>query len=788
MTFKERYRFNPKTDLLGKGGFSKVYRATDTLRNMPVALKFYTSDGNDKYSLLNEIRHVINLEHPHICRYYDIVTLEGENQLGEYEKIEICILEYIDGGTIPEFLRKHPREPDLLLRDILKGLDFLHQNNLIHRDLKPSNILVKNTAAGPIAKITDFGISKSANSVTTRSSHIIGTIGYMAPEQLDPDKYSINGRIAPNVDLWYFGLLVYELVTGKNLFSKNEHTDTGKILQEILFTDVREALNKLPEPYKTITGLCLVKDANKRVQHVTEIVTAWDRLTDLTNEEKEAESPVSTKEIVSADIMLPDETRKLIIISTPDKETPAKKKVSLLAFDKRKLPFRAMAIVIASVIALLLLLKFFSGINNDALIKAGIGDTEATSTELVPVKDSSGKWKFVNSNGEQEMPFQCDYADTFFDWRARVVINHKFGVINKDYRLIADTLYDFIGRFENEIALCIIFSEEASRKSKYGFIDFSGKQVIPCMYQQARQFREDRAAVRYDNKWGFLNEAGVIVAPLIYDRVNDFSEGIAIIVKNGKYGGIDREGKGIIPCIYDSAGDFSEGLAAVYKNNKLGFINQSGKEVISIQYDYRKGWFKGGLAYVEKEGKGGFVNKNGNVVIPLRYHDGSGFREGLAAVCLDDKCGFIDSTGREIIPFLYQDAFPFLEGFATVKRNNKFSFINKSGQTINDFTFDNTLCYFTDGAVAVAIQNKWGFIDTTGRIIVQAKYQKVKDFHEGLAAVQEKGLWGCIDKAGNLLAPCQYELFGEFSQGLATVTKNGKTGLIDKTGKEITRF
>jgi serine/threonine protein kinase len=260
-----RYEYDPQTDLIGKGGFARVFKAHDTVLQRDVALKIYYAEDNNKYDLLAEIRKVIKFEHPNLCRYYDVAMLEGASPTGETLRYQVGIMEYVDGGDIKSFLQKNPSWRNKLLTDVIDGLEFLHRNGIIHRDLKPQNILVRNTINGPVAAITDFGISKLQDSDNTSSSVLMGTLQYMAPEQLDPEHYAIHGRINFNLDYWYFGNIVYELVKGHSLFTREiKNTDTGKVLQEILFKEIKEEINILDEPYKTIVQACLVKDANQR--------------------------------------------------------------------------------------------------------------------------------------------------------------------------------------------------------------------------------------------------------------------------------------------------------------------------------------------------------------------------------------------------------------------------------------------------------------------------------------------------------------------------------------------
>src|SRR5215213_9263550 len=108
MDFHTRYEFNPKTDLLSNGVFSKVYKATDTLLDRTVALKFFTSNTSEKYQVLNEIKKVIRFEHPNLCKYYDAAVLSTKNIVGEIEKFEVGIMEYLDAGDFTTYLKTNP--------------------------------------------------------------------------------------------------------------------------------------------------------------------------------------------------------------------------------------------------------------------------------------------------------------------------------------------------------------------------------------------------------------------------------------------------------------------------------------------------------------------------------------------------------------------------------------------------------------------------------------------------------------------------------------------------------
>ncbi len=275
MDFRTRYRYHPQLDLLGTGGFARVYRASDTLLNRTVALKIFAGTQGKPGSVLDEIRRAIQWEHPNLCRYYDVVLLQNQNALGETETTEVGVMEYLDGGDLarawPEASEPLRRK---LLADVLTGLSYLHQRGTVQRDLKPANILLKTDQHPdglitkghlPVAKITDFGISKVLD-YSGQPSLLMGTPEYMAPEQFDAARFGVDGKIGTPVDLWSFGVLVYRLVSGRSLFNLPAGADMSQHMHAIFTHDFNRQLARLPEPYRQITERCLVRPVASRVQ------------------------------------------------------------------------------------------------------------------------------------------------------------------------------------------------------------------------------------------------------------------------------------------------------------------------------------------------------------------------------------------------------------------------------------------------------------------------------------------------------------------------------------------
>ena len=271
-----RYDYYPVHDMIGKGGFSRVYKAYDNKLSRWVALKIYkTGEFSDRYSPIAEIKRVVNLDHANICRYLDIEEIQKENPFGENEKIQVCVMELLDGGNFAEYFR-NSQSPDVLkklLRDVLNGLAYLHKKGIIHRDIKPANILIKETVDGPVAKITDFGISKASDTMQNNTnSALIVSIPYMAPEQLNVKRYGMDEKISYNLDLWSFGVTLYEVITGKVLFKNSDQDSSEQIMTNIMAPELPDKINELPEPFRNIVKHCVIKNAKERVQRAEDLI------------------------------------------------------------------------------------------------------------------------------------------------------------------------------------------------------------------------------------------------------------------------------------------------------------------------------------------------------------------------------------------------------------------------------------------------------------------------------------------------------------------------------------
>src|ERR1700752_1633523 len=247
----------------------EVYRARDTRLNRIVAIKVLPAHFNDRSELRErferEARTIASLNHPHICTLYDV---------GREGSTDFLVMEYLEGETLAAGLKKGPLplEQDLqYATEIADGLGKAHRQGITPRDLKPGNIML--TKAG--AKLLDFGLAKlrqgagstkplselpTEKDAITAQGAILGTLQYMAPEQLE-------GKEADaRADIFAFGVVVYEMATGKKAF---EGKSQASVIAAILDRDPPPMSSLQPMTPPTLDRVvkkCLAKEPDDRWQ------------------------------------------------------------------------------------------------------------------------------------------------------------------------------------------------------------------------------------------------------------------------------------------------------------------------------------------------------------------------------------------------------------------------------------------------------------------------------------------------------------------------------------------
>jgi outer membrane protein assembly factor BamB len=318
----------------------------------------------------------------------------------------------------------------------------------------------------------------------------------------------------------------------------------------------------------------------------------------------------------------------------------------------------------------------------------------------------------------------------------------------------------------------------------YGYIDPRGSVAISPVFQKAGDFSEGYAAVMENGLWGYIDRSARRVVAPQYDAVLNVSEGLGMVKAKGLWGAVDMHGVIVIPPRYKSAKRFSEGLAPVKLNGKWGYVDRKGRMVVDPEYVYAGG-FHDGRGLVGKDGKFGFVARTGKIAIPLEYDDAIEFSEGLAATKHSDDWGFIDTSGNSVISESFRAVGGFHSGRALYQKVEIMwltivtGFIDREGEKVIDPDYQN-VTPFHEGFAGVEKDLRCGYIRADGSIAVPIELspgeqgigmypRELNWMHEGRARTSHYGLFGYIDTTGAVVIPPRFVEASNFSEGLAAV-------------------
>ncbi len=271
---------------LGSGGMGEVYKARDARLERTVAIKilpdWLASDPQSRERFDREAKIISQLDHPHICAVYDV----GEQALSpSAPPVRYLVMQYLEGETLAGRLEHGTLpvpEAVKVAIEIGSALDAAHRAGIVHRDLKPGNIMVTKG----VAKLLDFGLAKTRPVVSAASGSmlpttpanitaqgaILGTFQYMAPEQLE------GADADARTDLFAFGAVLYEMVTGRKAFEGKSH---ASLIAAIMSTPPRAMAVEhpaVPPLVDRIVERCLAKDPDARWQSAADLTFALQSL------------------------------------------------------------------------------------------------------------------------------------------------------------------------------------------------------------------------------------------------------------------------------------------------------------------------------------------------------------------------------------------------------------------------------------------------------------------------------------------------------------------------------
>src|ERR1700680_701739 len=259
---------------IGAGGMGEVYKARDTRLERIVAIKVLPTHLADRAELRErferEAKTIASLNHSHICTLYDT---------GHQDDIDFLVMEYIDGETLAQRLQKGALPIQQVLQyaiEISDALDKAHRKGITHRDLKPGNIMLIKSGT----KLLDFGLAKlkqeaipaipesqlpTMKSAITGEGTVLGTLQYMAPEQVEAKE------VDARTDIFAFGAVVYEMATGKKAF---EGKTSASVMAKILEAEPPSMASlqpMTPPALDRVVKKCLAKDPDQRWQTASDL-------------------------------------------------------------------------------------------------------------------------------------------------------------------------------------------------------------------------------------------------------------------------------------------------------------------------------------------------------------------------------------------------------------------------------------------------------------------------------------------------------------------------------------
>ena len=279
MLFRNRYEYDPKTDLIANGSAAKIYKATDTHNGRAVAIKFYHTLGIEPERFKSNMQKALQLQaHPSLVRLYDYFEIENINHFGEVQYIRVGIWEYVSPSE-HDFAEHLNKAPLATANEILDALQYLHDNECRHFALQRKNILMNENGD---LKLNNYQVFDDGTYQGDTDAKLNLAQRYRSPEYYMPKEYGLENGSGTNHDLWSLGCLLHQICLGRMPFGIDDaEVSTVKDLSYRIGSQRELQIpDDLNEPFATLIEKCLVRHATYRVSspgELKEILLVTDR-------------------------------------------------------------------------------------------------------------------------------------------------------------------------------------------------------------------------------------------------------------------------------------------------------------------------------------------------------------------------------------------------------------------------------------------------------------------------------------------------------------------------------
>lgn len=306
-------------------------------------------------------------------------------------------------------------------------------------------------------------------------------------------------------------------------------------------------------------------------------------------------------------------------------------------------------------------------------------DAEAPGTDgrLLPYLDGT-LWGYKNVKGQTVIEPRFLRALEFLKESSAFAAVEQdgqllYGLLARDGSWVTEPVWSDVRGFCEGLAA-------VERDDKWGYVDATGKAVIPCVYREASDFSCGRACVRPGSTFGYIDPDGDMAIAAQFDAAGDFGSDMAFVEQGGKRYIIDKVGEKIATLGSESGEGYSEGFAVIRTGEgSYVFYNTARKRAFSANYE-DEGRFSDGYAAVKAGGVWGYIDTHGIMVISPRYAAAGEYAQDRAPVQdSSGKWGYIDKGGMEITPFMFDEAGTFNLGVAVVRNGDVVGIVDRSG-------------------------------------------------------------------------------------------------------------
>ena len=284
-------------EVLGEGAMGRVFLSEDPILKRQVAVKVISTDRHLDPVVLNEYLGRFTVE-AQSCAKLNHQSIVSIYDAGEEDGVPWIAFEYVKGEHLDKLIERQKQLPFqqiiAIASDIARALRHAHSMNIVHRDVKPANILIDENTK--IAKLADFGVVKSPFTTITQTGASVGSPGYMSPEQIDGTDIDCRS------DIFSFGIVLYEMITGARPFLRNNVPATFFATVNCDYTPVKKLNEKAPDKLVDIVERCLVAKKSGRIKNADELCTLIAACAEDTNRKSKLQSIKAAEGVITGKV------------------------------------------------------------------------------------------------------------------------------------------------------------------------------------------------------------------------------------------------------------------------------------------------------------------------------------------------------------------------------------------------------------------------------------------------------------------------------------------------------